>query len=110
MHTRIRTVALLIVLTLPLGYCVGHASRAESKAQAICSAIELNASFAAAEAVVSDAGIPVLAHPTFLDDYAVKVPQESMMIVFPSGITERWICGVQFSQGRVVKKGAGLVD
>ncbi len=98
------------MLALPLGYCVAQASLAKSKAEAICSAIEPNASFSEAEAIVARAGIAKHAHPKFLDEDFVSAPPDHMMIVIPSSLFERWICGVQFAHGRVVKKAVALDD
>ncbi len=90
---------------LPLGYCGVVSYRAQSGAENICSAIELGASIAAAEKTVSDAGIPELFRPTLSEEmgkvhvYKDHLP-ESLVVVYPSFLGERWMCFVSLTKGR----------
>lgn len=106
---------LLLVLILPLGYCTVVTNLAQSKAEAICSAIPESATISLAGTIISKAGIPELKRNDPMTHEMMRKPywiqdEDVVVAVFPSILGERWVCRVRFSQGQVSAKEMQLID
>jgi hypothetical protein len=104
----------LVPVILFLGYFAVVTNLAKNRADGICSTIQVGASISAAEKIVSEAGIYEHLHPTLRDmintENLRRYLPDFIVIVIPATLGERWVCKVEFAQGRVAGKEVFLVD
>jgi hypothetical protein len=109
MNTKIIIIAILVTL---LSACGGVKDRAES----ICSSMTVGASISTVEKILNEAGITKLPPNPSHDDLYKKESYRSelnnFLIAFPSSSfsPQRWVCQVDFEQGKVTHHELRFVD
>ncbi len=103
----------MLILVMTLGYC--KVTDPQSKAENICSAVPAYATVSAVEEVIRGEGIPELKYgdPSWHElrhkPYWSK-GEGGLTVVIPSILGERWVCNVEFAEGRVSKKEVLHID
>ena len=107
MNTKLIITAILLAL---LSACGGVEKRAEK----ICSSMPAGASISNVEKILNEAGITKLPpnpnHDDLYKNESYRTEPNYFIIVFPAFMTNRWVCQVDFEQGKVTHHELRFVD